>query len=48
MHGCHFNWFCAKKLSLNATKTQYMVIQPPTKTLDLSMYKLIIDNVILT
>ena len=43
-----FNWFCANKLSLNATKTQYMVIQPPTKTFDLSMYNLIIDNVILT
>ena len=43
-----FNWFCANKLSLNATKTQYMAIQPPTKTFDLSTYDLIIDNVILT
>ena len=24
------NWFCANKLSLNASKTQYMVIQPHT------------------
>ena len=23
-----FNWFCANKLSLNASKTQYMIIQP--------------------
>ena len=43
-----FNWVCANKLSLNATKTQYMAIQPPTKTFDLSTYTLIIDNVILT
>ena len=43
-----FNWFCANKLSLNATKTQYMAIQPPSKTFDLSTYNLIIDNVILT
>ena len=45
-----FNWCCANKLSLNATKLQYMAIQPPTKTFDLSTYNLIIDNeyVILT
>ena len=43
-----FNWVCANKLSLNATKTQYMAMQPPTKTFDLSTYTLIIDNVILT
>ena len=43
-----FNWFCANKLALNATITQYMVIQPPTKTFDLSTYNIIIDYVILT
>ena len=42
-----FNWFCANKLSLNATKIQYMATQPPIKIFDLFMYNLIIDNVIL-
>ena len=42
------NWFCANKLFLNVTKTQYMVIQPPTKTFDLSAHNLIIDNMVLT
>ena len=26
-----FNWFCANKLSLNAKKTKYLIIQPPNK-----------------
>ena len=43
-----FNWVCASKLSLNVTKTQYMAIQPSTKTFDLSTYNLLIYNVILT
>jgi hypothetical protein len=40
-----FNWFCANKLSLNASKTQYMVIQPTTKTSDLSFRCLTINDV---
>ena len=40
-----FNWFCANKLSLNASKTQYMVIQPTNKTSDLSLRSLTINGV---
>ena len=43
-----FNWFCANKLSLNATKTQYMVMQPTTKNRDISSHSLTINNVILS
>ena len=43
-----FNWFCANRLSLNASKTHYMVINPPHKNLDLSAHSLTIDNVILS
>ena len=43
-----FNWFCANKLSLNANKTQYMVIQPPTKHNDFSAHNLHINGVILS
>ena len=42
-----FNWFCANRLSLNASKTHYMVINPPHRNLDLSAHSLKIDNVIL-
>ena len=43
-----FNWFCANKLSLNATKTQYMLIQPSSKFLNLDQYKLSINGNTLT
>jgi hypothetical protein len=43
-----FNWFCANKLALNATKTQYMVIQPATKKRDLSDYSITINGEILS
>ena len=43
-----FNWFCANRLFLNASKTHYMVINPPHKNLDLSAHSLKIDNVILS
>ena len=43
-----FNWFCANRLSLNASKTQYMIINPPHKNLYLSAHGLKIDNVILS
>ena len=43
-----FNWFCANRLSLNASKTHYMVINPPHKNLDLSAHSLKIDNMILS
>ena len=36
------------QINFKCTKTQYMALQPPTKTFDLSTYNLIIDNVILT
>ena len=40
-----FDWFCANKLSLNAAKTQYMLIQPNTKTHNLSNHYLSINGV---
>ena len=43
-----FNWFRANKLSLNATKTQYMVIQPHNRKQNISAYNLKIDDVVLT
>ena len=43
-----FNWFCANKLSLNATKTQYMIIRPPTNKTDVSQQNLSINGVCLT
>ena len=35
-----FNWFCANKLSLDATKTQYMLIQPASQFKTLDQHKL--------
>ena len=43
-----FNWFRANKLSLNAAKTQYMVIQPHNRKQNISAYNLKIDDVVLT
>jgi hypothetical protein len=39
-----FNWFCANKLSLNSTKTKYIVIRPNTKQLNLNRYQLKING----
>ena len=43
-----FNWLCGNRLSLNASKTHYMVINLPHKNLDLSAHSLKIYNVILS
>ena len=37
-------WFCANTLSLNASKTHYMVIQPPNKKRDYQHTNLNIDK----
>ena len=42
-----FHWFCANRLSLNAKKNQYMVIQSAPKKLNNSL-ELKIDGVILS
>ena len=42
-----FNWFCANRLSLNAKKTQYMVIQSASKKLN-NLPDLKIDGVVLS
>jgi hypothetical protein len=39
-----FNWFCANKLSLNAKKTQYMIIQQSKKFKNLDQYNLSIHG----
>jgi len=39
-----YRWFCANKLSLNAKKTQYMVIHPPGIKTNTSTFKLSIDG----
>ena len=43
-----FNWFCANKLSLNAKKTQYMVLQPAGINRNLSEQKLLINDITLS
>ena len=40
-----FSWFCAKKLSLNANKTKYIVIRPKHKKSDLNGLSISIDNI---
>ena len=45
---CVFDWFCANKLSLNATKTNYMLIQHPNKSRDTYSQALKINNIPLT
>ena len=37
-------WFCANKLSLNASKTKYIVIKPSYKNCDLSNMNIQIDD----
>lgn len=43
-----FDWFCANKLSLNAKKTKYIIIQPPNKPRNFDTYHLHIQGNILT
>jgi hypothetical protein len=42
-----FNWFCSNKLSLNAPKTQYIIIQR-NNNIDLSQYNLYVNGVCLS
>ena len=39
-----FNWFCANRLSLNANKTKYIVIRPPSLRGDLAHKHIYIHN----
>jgi hypothetical protein len=40
-----FDWFCSNKLSLNALKTQYMVIRPPNNRIGVSNFHLSINGI---
>ena len=39
-----FNWFCANKLSLNAGKTNYIVIRPKHMRCKLTSHDMFIQN----
>ena len=43
-----FQWFCSNKLSLNASKTKYLVIRPKHLRYDLKIYDVYIGNTKLT
>jgi len=40
-----FNWFCANKLSLNANKTKYIIIRPPSKPCHTEHHNILINNI---
>ena len=42
-----FEWFCANQLSLNASKTKYIVIRAPTSHSDMSNLSIKINNTVL-
>jgi hypothetical protein len=42
-----FKWFCSNRLSLNPTKTKYIVIRPPSLKGDLSQKQIMIENTLL-
>jgi len=41
---CLFEWFCSNRLSLNANKTKYIVIRPPSLRGDLSKNEIVIQS----
>ena len=43
-----FNWFCANRLSLNANKTRYIVIKPPSKNINLGGHSIKINSTVLS
>ena len=43
-----YQWFCANKLSLNATKTKYIVIRPKNKKWNLEQHSILIKDTQLT
>ena len=43
-----YTWFCTNKLSINAGKTKYIIIQPRQRHCDISVRNISINNVSLT